>query len=123
MKFFVAKVNLERKAKDGGTYLNPIAVAYESPKFMLPIRLGTANANGTQDLFVYALTRDGKVETTNYRTQKIPSGQELPIFIKDDFGDFYTDMYKTSANREGAVSYTHLPSPRDQRGSRMPSSA
>lgn len=101
MKFFVAKVNLARKAKEGGTYLNPIAVAYESPKFMLPIRLGTVNAKGTQDLFVYALTRDGKVETTNYRTQKIPSGQELPIFVKDDFGDFYKDMYKTSANREG----------------------
>ena len=101
MKFFVAKVNLERKAETGGTFLNPIAVAYESPKFMLPIRLGTVNAKGTQDLFVYALTRDGKVETTNYRTQKIPSGQELPIFVKDDFGDFYKDMYKTSANREG----------------------
>ena len=101
MKFFVAKVNLERKAEAGGTYLNPIAVAFESPKFMLPIRLGTVNAKGTQDLFVYALTRNGKVETTNYRTQKIPSGQELPIFVKDDFGDFYKDMYKTSVAREG----------------------
>ena len=101
MKFFVAKVNLKRKAQDGGTFLNPIAVAYENPKFMLPIRLGTVNANGTQDLFVYALTRDGKVETTNYRTQKIPTDEELPIFIKDDFGDFYKDMYKTSANKEG----------------------
>ena len=101
MKFFVAKVNLERKAKDGGEMLRPIAVAYESPKFMLPIRLGTVNANGSQDLFVYALTRNGKVETTNYRTHKIPSGEELPIFIKDDFGDFYKDMYKTSAEREG----------------------
>ena len=101
MKFFVAKVNLERKAKDGGEMLRPIAVAYESPKFMLPIRLGTVNANGSQDLFVYALTRNGKVETTNYRTHKIPSGEELPIFVKDDFGDFYKDMYKTSAQREG----------------------
>ena len=101
MKFFVAKVNLEKKVKDGGDMLRPIAVAYESPKFMLPIRLGTVNANGTQDLFVYALTRNGKVETTNYRTQKIPSGEELPIFVKDDFGDFYKDMYKTTAEREG----------------------
>jgi len=101
MKFFVAKVNLEEKAKQGGEMLRPIAVAYESPKFMLPIRLGTVNANGDQDLFVYTLTRNGKVETTNYRTQKIPSDKELPIFIKDDFGDFYKDMYKTSANREG----------------------
>ena len=59
------------------------------------------NAKGSQDLFVYTLTKNGKVETTNYRTQKIPSDKELPIFIKDDFGDFYKDMYKTAANREG----------------------
>ncbi|MGJ8562979.1 MAG: DUF2330 domain-containing protein [Alphaproteobacteria bacterium] len=101
MKFFVAKVNLERKAKSGGEMLRPIAVAYESPKFMLPIRLGTVNAKGTQDMFVYALTRDGKVETTNYRTHKIPSDKEVPIFVKDTFGDFYKDMYKTTAEREG----------------------
>jgi len=101
MKFFVAKVNLEEKAKQGGEMLRPIAVAFESPKFMLPIRLGTLNANGMQDLFVYALTKDGKVETTNYRTQKIPSNKELPIFVKDEFGDFYKDMYKTAAKREG----------------------
>lgn len=101
MKFFVAKVNLEKKAKDGGDYLNPIAVAYESPKYMLPIRLGTLNAKGTQDLFVYALTKDGKVETTNYRTQKIPSDKELPIYIKDEFGDFYKDMYGETARKEG----------------------
>lgn len=103
MKFFVAKVNLEEKAKQGGEMLRPIAVAYESPKFMLPIRLGTVNADGDQDLFVYTLTRKGQVETTNYRTQKIPSNKELPVFIKDEevFGDFYKDMYKTAADREG----------------------
>ncbi len=101
MKFFVAKVNLEKKADMGGEMLRPIAVAYESPKFMLPIRLGTVNAKGTQDLFVYALTRKGKVETTNYRTHKIPSDKEVPVFVKDQFGDFYRDMYKTSAKREG----------------------
>ena len=103
MKFFVAKVNLDRKAKAGGEMLRPIAVAFESPKFMLPIRLGTVNAKGKQDMFVYALTRNGKVETTNYRTHKIPSGEELPIFVKDEFGDFYKDMYKTSTNREGGT--------------------
>ncbi|WP_409433766.1 DUF2330 domain-containing protein [Litorimonas sp. RW-G-Af-16] len=103
MKFFVAKVNLEEKAKQGGEMLRPIAVAFESPKFMLPIRLGTVNADGDQDMFVYTLTKGGQVETTNYRTQKIPSDKELPIFIKDEevFGEFYKDMYKTAANREG----------------------
>ena len=46
MRFFVAKVNLEEQAKLGFTYLRPLQVAYESPKFMLPIRLGTLNADG-----------------------------------------------------------------------------
>src|SRR6266700_187034 len=57
MRFFVAKVNLEEKARLGYTYLRPIQVAYESPKFMLPIRLGMVNANGPQELFIYALSQ------------------------------------------------------------------
>jgi len=101
MKFFVAKVNLKEKAKVGGDMLRPIAVAFESPKFMLPIRLGTVNSKGTQDMFVYTLTKNGRVETTNYRTQKIPSDKEIPVFVKDEFGDFYTDMYAETARKEG----------------------
>ena len=45
---------------------------------MLPIRLGTVNADGPQELFVYALTRKGRVETTNYRTVKLPTGDGPP---------------------------------------------
>src|SRR5689334_14730834 len=52
MRFFVARVNLAEQARLGFTYLRPLQVAYESPKFMLPIRLGMVNAKGTQDLFV-----------------------------------------------------------------------
>lgn len=36
-------------------------MAYESRKFMLPIRLGIANAQGPQDLVIYTLTRKGRV--------------------------------------------------------------
>src|SRR5262252_4320836 len=61
MRFFVAKVNLERMQLGGGAYLRPLQVRYETPKFMLPLRLGTVNANGPQDLIVYALTRNGRV--------------------------------------------------------------
>src|SRR6185295_1948222 len=67
LKFFVAKVNLKEQAKLGYSVLRPIQVAYESPKFMLPIRLGMVNADGPQELFVYALTQNGRVEATNYR--------------------------------------------------------
>jgi hypothetical protein len=100
LKFFVAKVNLKEQAKLGYSMLRPIQVAYESPKFMLPIRLGTVNANGPQELFVYALTRKGRVEATNYRTVKLPTGMEVPIYVKDRFKDFYTAMFSHQVAKE-----------------------
>jgi hypothetical protein len=77
LKFFVARVNLQERTKLGYSMLRPIQVAYESPKFMLPIRLGMVNADGPQDLFVYALTQKGRVEATNYRTVKLPTGMDV----------------------------------------------
>jgi hypothetical protein len=67
---------------------------------MLPIRLGTINADGPQELFIYTLTRKGRVETTNYRTVKLPTGSELPVFVKDDFSRFYKDMFSRQVDRE-----------------------
>ena len=79
--------------------LRPIQVAYESPKFMLPIRLGMVNADGPQELFVYALTRKGRVETTNYRTVKLPTGMDLPVYVKDRFPEFYKAMFSQQVRR------------------------
>ena len=105
MRFFVAKVNIEEQSKLGYQYLRPLQVAYESNKFMLPIRLGTLNAKGKQELYVYALTRTGRVETTNYRTVKIPSDMDVPEFVQGEFGEFYRDMFskQVEAENERAV--------------------
>jgi hypothetical protein len=100
MRFFVARVNLKEQARLGFQYLRPLQVAYESPKFMLPIRLGTVNADGAQELFVYALTRKGRVETTNYRTVRLPTGMELPVYVKTKFPDFYKAMFAEQVRRE-----------------------
>ena len=100
LKFFVAKVNVLEQAKLGYSMLRPIQVAYESPKFMLPIRLGIVNADGPQELFVYALTRKGRVEATNYRTVKLPSNVDLPVYVKDRFRDFYSAMFSHQVARE-----------------------
>jgi hypothetical protein len=100
MKFFVAKVNLRQQSKLGFTYLRPLQMAYESPKFMLPIRLGMANADGAQELFVYAITRKGRVETTNYRTVRLPSDAEVPLFVKDRFGEFYRALFDRQVRQE-----------------------
>lgn len=105
MRFFVARVNLAEQAKTGYTFLRPLQVSYTSPKFMLPIRLGTVNANGPQELFVYALTKKGRIETTNYRTGRLASGQEIPPYVKGEFVPFYKALFAEHVRREnmGAV--------------------
>jgi hypothetical protein len=100
MKFFVAKVNLKEQEKLGYSYLRPIQVAYESPKYMLPIRLGTVNAAGPQELFVYALSRKGRVETTNYRTVKLPSDIDVPLYVREEFAPFYKALFNEQVRKD-----------------------
>jgi hypothetical protein len=102
MKFFVAKVNLKEQAKTGYTALRPLQFAFESEKFMLPLRLGMLNAppDKPQDLIVYALTRQGRVESSNYRTVKLPANQNLPFFTKPAFQDFYKALFDNQASKE-----------------------
>jgi len=76
-------------------------MAYESPRFMLPIRLGMVNAKSDQDLVVYLLSPTGRMELTNYRTVNIPSNEEIPVFVKDEFGDFYRAMFERSHIAQG----------------------
>ncbi|MFK8043879.1 MAG: DUF2330 domain-containing protein [Crocinitomicaceae bacterium] len=117
MKFFVVKVDAEKLnsmsnlgsvkkyIKDLDTEnvqnLRPLQITYESPKFMLPIRLGMANANGDQDMIVYAFTKKGRVECTNYRTTKIPSNQNVPLFVRQKFGQFYVDLFEKAHKAQG----------------------
>ena len=100
LKFFVAKVNLKEYDRTGFNTLRPLAIAYESPKFMLPIRLGMMNAKGEQDLLVYLLSPKGQIELTNYRTVKIPSNIDIPEFVENEFSDFYKTMFQKAYEKE-----------------------
>lgn len=101
MKFFVCKVNLAEMKNAGVQLLRPLKISFNSPKFMLPIRLGMANGNGTQDMIVYAFTKNGRVETTNYRTVKMPTDNKVPEFVQSVFGKFYVDLYKKFRKEQG----------------------
>ncbi len=93
MHFFVAKVNLDRMTDNPSGFLRPIRVTYRTAKFALPIRLGTVNAAGPQDMLVLALTRTGRVDVTNYRTVKMPTGVDVPEYISGRFGAFYDALF------------------------------
>lgn len=107
MKFFVAKVDLRRRAAKGLTELRPLQIAYESPRFMLPVRLGMANANGPQELFVHAVTRTGRVEAVNYRNLRLPETVEVPAFVKQEFPTVWRAAFDRLVEKNGmGVVYT-----------------
>ena len=100
LKFFVVKVNLDKFEATGFSKLRPIQISYDSPRFMLPIRLGMVNAQQAQDLMVYILSPKGRAEVANYRTVRIPSDMNIPEFVKGEFSDFYKSMFTSSYDRE-----------------------
>ena len=93
LKFFVVKVNEKEKNKLNNNFLRPIQISFNSPKFMLPIRLGMANADGDQDLIVYAFTRKGRIECTNYRNVNIVTDKNVPLFVQKNFNSFYGNLF------------------------------
>src|SRR5579871_579706 len=101
LKFFVVKVNEEEKKKIAGDFLRPIQISFKSPKFMLPIRLGMANADGDQDMIVYAFTKKGRIEYTNYRTVSLPTGKNVPLFVQNNFANFYSNLFQHQWSIDG----------------------
>ena len=101
MHFFLARVDLGEQARLGFHRLRPLQVAYDSPRFMLPVRLGMVNSDGPQELVVYALSRAGRVEVSNYRNARLPEALEVPDFVRSDFARFERDLFARAAQREG----------------------
>lgn len=65
--FLAARVVLEA-LPEGQAWLSPLRFSYAAPILALPIRIGTINAEGAQDLTVYTITsaEDGPTRITNY---------------------------------------------------------
>ncbi len=97
MKFFVARVNLDRHAASEAQELRPLQISFRSRNFMLPLQLGKINSTGTQDLLMLMLTREGRVEAENYDNARIPSNVSVPTFVRDIFPQFYRDMFAKAA--------------------------
>ncbi len=96
MKWFVAKVDPNKVAFDPKTKmatLSPLRFSY-SPDFALPIRLGLANSNGTQDLIVNILAPgDTRYEAANYPNVLIPTNLPVNDSVRTRFGEFYAALF------------------------------
>ena len=99
--FFAARVYTDRMPQ-GQTSLSPLQFSYDSESFGLPIRLGTANSTGEQDLVIYTMTpiADGRTGISNYEEATLES---VCLYDEDDFdgfGEFYDGRFTTAIEGE-----------------------
>jgi hypothetical protein len=98
--FLAAKVD-PADLPDGQTWLRPLQISYSTNKASLPIRLGTLNSPGVQDLLVYILNDEeqGAAGISNYDEVEIE--HECLVELADlgtgtDFGDFWEDTFESA---------------------------
>ena len=93
-KFFVAKVDPKKvRFVNGMATLSPLRFYYDSPELTLPIRLGLANSNGTQDLIVNILAPNQRYEAANKPNVTIPTNLAVKDEVRTRFGEFYAALF------------------------------
>jgi hypothetical protein len=90
--FLAAQVSLDA-VPEGATYLPPFRFGYDSAVFSLPIRLGTVNSPGEQDLILYAISDNGRIGISNYDEATIEDECMHDIPDADAFGVFYEAQF------------------------------
>ncbi len=90
--FFAARVALDR-APSGG-WLSPLQFEYDSEVWSLPIRLGTLNSPGTQDLVIYTVTNfdAGRTGIANYPEVTVEDECMYRDERYDSFGAFWMEQ-------------------------------
>lgn len=100
--FFAAKVDEDDAIPSGGT-LSPLQLSYASSAWSVPIRLGTLNSPGSQDLVIYAVNpySEGAAGISNYAELSLED--ECLFEGPEEFSDFYaTQLDEAFASTEDA---------------------
>jgi len=90
-KFFVAKVDVKKVKRDaaGVVQLSPLRFAFDANELRLPVRLGLLNASGKQDLIIYVIHPESRLEVANYPNVFIPTNLEVADGVRQSFAAFY----------------------------------
>jgi hypothetical protein len=103
MKFFVARVNIQKVQRDaqGQAVLSPLRFDFEAQELRLPVRLGLINAEAKQDLIVYVVSPDKRFEVANYRTVPIPTNLDVADEVRQSFPAFYAELFDATLAQSG----------------------
>ncbi len=97
--FISVKVDLD-SVTSGGVLLKPIQFSYESDMMSLPIRLGTLNAGGSQDVVLHVITdTGGAVGISNYPEFEVEGDCMYDDSRGGSFNNFYDGLFEDQWDR------------------------
>ncbi len=103
--FFAAKVGLQQAGE--GEFLEPLQFGYRSDVFSLPIRLGTLNSPGEQDVVMYIVTDEdaGKVGVSNYPQMTIEDECMVDAWNASDMEAHYGERFENAFAQESGAGW------------------
>ena len=101
--FFAAKVGPDAEIESGDV-LSPLQFAYEAEAWSLPVRLGTLNSPGSQDLVVYVVNdySGGIAGISNYDQVELEADCLWQAEGDQSFEDFYGSRLAAAHEAQGA---------------------
>jgi len=70
--------------------LSPIQLEYESDELRVPVRLGTLNSPGEQEILLYILSPDGRYDVANRPAVMAPTDLRMRRDARGSFAELYT---------------------------------
>ena len=92
-RFVIAKADPSRARVLGGKMmLSPIQLEYASTELRVPVRLGTLNSPGEQELLLYVLANDGRYEIANRPAMVAPTDLRMRPDARGTAAELYAGM-------------------------------
>ena len=106
MRFLIAEVDPLQVHfdADGEATLSPLRYHYDSERLIVPLRIGTVNALGVQDLVIHTIAVGRRYEAANYPAQLMPTSVLLRGEASEKVGPVYAALLDAVlARTPGAV--------------------
>lgn len=92
-RFVLARVDPSRANRPGANMmLSPIQLEYDSDELRIPVRLGTLNSPGEQELLLYVLSTDGRYEVANRPNVVAPTDIRMRQNARGTFAELYASI-------------------------------
>lgn len=98
MKLLVAEVDTKRIELAGGNVaiLSPLRYWSEREQSSLPVKLGLLSTEGKQELLIYTLHPDSRMEAKNYENVFAPTNIAVDFVVKERMGELYAGLHDIS---------------------------